>query len=157
MTCYRCVLHSKATTLTSEISKTVYIKTGSRLHDIPYQSPFYTLYCQEASGEDRDVNACGNAHPEDKVKAEADPLLCFPCLETNRGVQGKVMSCFQVWARRVCHNLLRHTSSLIPHKVFNSENVESSLEVILVIFACFLTFCHRKICIILVFINVCLN
>lgn len=47
---------------------------------------------------DRDVNACGNAHPEDKVKAGADILLCFPCLETVGAAQGKVMTCFQVWS-----------------------------------------------------------
>lgn len=47
-------------------------------HDFSYQKPFYTLYCQEASRRDRDVNACGNAHPEDKVKAEADPFALFP-------------------------------------------------------------------------------
>lgn len=41
--------------------------------DFPYQEAFYTLYCQEASGADRNVNACGNAHPEDKVKAGAEP------------------------------------------------------------------------------------
>lgn len=87
-------------------------------------SPFYTLYCQEASWGDRDVNACGNAHPDDKVKAEADPLLCFPCLETNGGVQGKVISCFQVWAPRVCHNYQDTPLLLFPIKfIIQTENV----------------------------------
>ncbi len=78
-------------------------------HVISYQKPFYTLYCQEANRRDRDVSACGNAHPADKVKAEAESLLCFPCLETGGEEQGKVMSCFQVYARGVCRSLLRPT------------------------------------------------
>lgn len=54
-------------------------------HDFPYQEPFYTLYCQEASKRDRDVNACGNAHPEDKVKAEGEPFALFPMSAHQRG------------------------------------------------------------------------
>lgn len=30
---------------------------------------------------DKGVNASGNAHPADKVKAQANRLICFPCLE----------------------------------------------------------------------------
>lgn len=58
-------------------------------------SNLFTLCIQGASRPDRDVNASGNAHPEDKVEAEAELLLFFSCLEINGDEQGKVMSCFQ--------------------------------------------------------------
>ena len=83
-----CHRHDVSSNTISKTSDCLHYDLEVVSHDFCYQKPFYTLYYQEASTRDRDVNALGNAHPDDKGKAEADPLLCFPCLETDGPVKG---------------------------------------------------------------------
>lgn len=83
MPCVGVIWAQKATNLTSETTKTVYTKIWKLFLTNSLIRSLFTPCIQEASRQDRDVNASGNAHPEDKVKADADPSLCFPCLEIN--------------------------------------------------------------------------
>lgn len=51
-------------------------------HDFTYQERFYTSASESPEGEMSDVNAFGNAHPEDN--AEGDPLELFPMTREQR-------------------------------------------------------------------------
>lgn len=61
-------------------------------HGLVYQEPFYTLP-PRGGRRDTGVSASGDAHPADKVREQANSLVCFPRLAR----EGKEKWCSQVW------------------------------------------------------------
>lgn len=72
------ILSSEATRLASEATRAVYTKIWEFVsHGLAYHKAFYTMHPSQ-NWWDKGVNASGNAHPADKVKAEANRFDLFP-------------------------------------------------------------------------------